>query len=138
MTRDKALSITDQIKELLKNLAETENLKLDLGNISFSSTQLNLKISFQDLDSSKLDAQNTLLSKRYGFTQNIVGMEFTSNLTTGKFVVTGFKTQNRKYPILAERVSDGTSYKFSASHILKYLGGNKLINREANLKNLLD
>jgi hypothetical protein len=49
MTRDKALSITDQIKELLKNLAETENLKLDLGNISFSSTQLNLKISFQDL-----------------------------------------------------------------------------------------
>jgi hypothetical protein len=138
MTRDKALSITDQIKELLKNLAETENLKLDLGNISFSSTQLNLKISFQDLDSSKLDAQNTLLSKRYGFTQNIVGMEFTSNLTTGKFVVTGFKTQNRKYPILAERVSDGTSYKFSASHILKDLGGNKLINREANLKNLLD
>ena len=110
MTRDKALSITNQIKDLLKNLAETENLKLDIGNISFSSTQLNLKISFQDLDSSKLDAQNTLLSKRYGFTQNIVGMEFTSNLTTGKFVVTGFKTQNRKYPILAERVSDGTSF----------------------------
>jgi len=137
MTRDKALSITDQIKELLKNLAETENLKLDLGNISFSSTQLNLKISFQDLDSSKLDAQNTLLSKRYGFTQNIVGMEFTSNLTN-QFIITGFKTQNRKYPILAQKVSDGTSYKFSVSHILRYLGGNKLINREANLKNLLD
>jgi hypothetical protein len=65
-------------------------------------------------------------------------MEFTSNLTTGKFVVTGFKTQNRKYPILAERVSDGQSFKFPASHILNYLGGNKLINREANLKNLLD
>ena len=27
MTRDKALSITNQIKDLLKNLAETENLK---------------------------------------------------------------------------------------------------------------
>ena len=56
----------------------------------------------------------------------------------GYVKATGFKTQNRKYPILAERVSDGTSFKFPASHILKYLGGNKLINREANLKNLLD
>ena len=138
MTRDKALSITNQIKELLKNLSETENLKIDVGNISFSSTQVNLKISLQELDNPKIDTQNTLLSKRYGFTQNMVGMEFTSGLTSGTFRIVGFKPQNRKYPILAERLSDGASYKFPPSHVLKYLGGNRLINREANLKNLLD
>ena len=138
MTREKALLITTQIKELLGKLSETENLKLDIGNISFSTTQVNLKISLQEVDNPKIDVQNTLLSKKYGFTQNIVGMEFTSGLTSGNFKIVGFKTQNRKYPILAERVSDGQSFKFPASHILKYLGGNKLINREANLKNLLD
>jgi hypothetical protein len=62
-------------------------------------------------------------------------MEFSS--PSGTFTVDGFKTINRKYPILATR-TDGKSYKFHPSQILKYFGGHNVINRNANLRNLLD
>ena len=33
--------------------------------------------------------------------------------------------------------SDGKQYKFKKDSILEYLGGNSIINRKSNLKNLL-
>jgi hypothetical protein len=138
MNRDRAVSLVEKIKAQLEELGKQEGLKFDVNSVSFSSTSLSLKITSNETntDNKALDLQNTILSKRFGFTQNIIGLEFTCS--NGDFIIEGFKTQNRKYPIIARRKSDGTSYKFHPSNVLKYLGGNKLVNRAKNLDNLLD
>jgi hypothetical protein len=135
MNREKAKLISDKIQQALQKIAEEENLVLKTDSISFSSLSLGLKITATE-SGDGLEKHNFNLSKRYGFTQNIVGMEFTCS--NGTFLIEEFKVQNRKYPILARRKMDGTVYKFNPKNILKYLGGHTIVNRNANLKNLLD
>ena len=52
--------------------------------------------------------------------------------------ITGFKTANRKYPIITTELSTGLSYKFPVDQIKKKLGGDSQINRKANLDKLLE
>ena len=135
MNRDKVTSISEKIKLAISEISKSEGVEISLGSISFSATSFSAKITGVEKDNPENDRVNLMLSKRYGFTQNIIGMEFTS--PSGTFTVDGFKTINRKYPILATR-TDGKMYKFHPSQILKYFGGHNIINRNANLKNLLD
>ena len=135
MNRDKVISISEKIKIELAKISASEGIDISLGSISFSSSSFSVKITGVEKDNPENDRVNLILSKRYGFTQNIIGMEFTS--PSGTFIVDGFKTANRKYPILATR-TDGKMYKFHPTQILKYFGGHNVINRNANLRNLLD
>jgi hypothetical protein len=135
MNRDKVISISEKIKIELAKISASEGIEISLGSISFSSSSFSVKVTGVEKDNPENDRVNLILSKRYGFTQNIVGMEFTS--PSGTFIVDGFKTTNRKYPILATK-TDGKMYKFHPTQILKYFGGHNVINRNANLKNLLD
>lgn len=134
MNRDKVISISAKIKLALSEISKQEGIEISMSGISFTSTSFSTKITGVEKDNPEYDKVNLTLSKKYGFTQNIIGMEFTS--PSGTFIVDGFKTANRKYPILATR-TDGKSYKFHPSQILKYFGGHNIINRNANLKNLL-
>lgn len=134
MNRDKVTSISEKIKLALSEISASEGVDISLGGISFSSTSFSVKITGVEKDNPENERVNLILSRRYGFVQNIIGMEFTS--PSGTFIVDGFKTANRKYPILATR-TDGKMYKFHPSQILKYIGGHNVINRNANLKNLL-
>jgi len=134
MNQDKAISISLKIKQAISEISDSEGVDISLGGISFSSTSFSLKITGVDKNSPEHDRVNLMLSKRYGFAQNIIGMEFTSPL--GTFIIDGFKTANRKYPILATR-TDGKMYKFHQNQILKHIGGHTIINRNTNLKNLL-
>jgi hypothetical protein len=135
MNRDKVTSISEKIKIELAKISASEGIDISLGSISFSSSSFSVKIIGVEKDNPDSHRVNLMLSKRYGFTQNIVGMEFTS--PSGTFIVDGFKTANRKYPILATK-TDGKMYKFHPTQILKYFGGHNVINRNANLKSLLD
>jgi len=76
------------------------------------------------------------ICKRLGFTQNIIGMQFQG--TNGIYEVVDIKTRNRKYPVIAESKSDGKMYKFSTNHIKYLIGGDKIINRNANLDKLIN
>jgi hypothetical protein len=136
MNKAKIISISEKIKKALSEISKSEGIELSLGSVSFTSSSFTSKITGIEKDNPEFDKANLVLSRRYGFTQNIVGMEFTS--PSGTFLISGFKTSNRKYPILATRVTDGAPYKFHPNQILKYFGGHKIINRNANLKNLLD
>jgi hypothetical protein len=82
----------------------------------------------------KIERYNELLSKRYGFTQNIIGMNF-NHPSIGEVTISEFKTNNRKYPIIGK--SKSNLFKFTPDQIKKYLGGDKLINRNKNLEKLL-
>jgi hypothetical protein len=61
-------------------------------------------------------------------------MTFQGN--TGEMTITDIKTKNRKYPVIAQTKS-GTSYKYSVDSIKRLIGGDNLINRNANLEKLL-
>jgi hypothetical protein len=134
MNRDKAIYLSEKIKSALLKIQEEEGVEFQVSNISFSTSQMKMSISTKDTVVD--DKANLALSKRYGFTQNIIGMEFTCS--NGVFVVESFMTKNRKYPIIGRRKTDGRQFKFPPSNILKYLGGDSQVNRSANLKNLLD
>jgi hypothetical protein len=57
--------------------------------------------------------------------------------TNGIYEIVDIKTKNRKYPIIAKSITSGISYKFSKEHIKKLIGGDKIINRNANLSKIL-
>lgn len=134
MNKIKANSIGKKVLKFLKEIEKEEGITFSLSGSSFSSNSMTISIQGKESNDSNVHV-NLDLSKRYGFSQNIVGMEFTC--PNGTFVVDGFKTQNRKYPIIATRKGDGASWKFHPSNVLKYIGGNKIVNRNANLTKLL-
>jgi len=135
MNREKVVSISEKIKLALSEISKSEGVEISLGGVSFNSVSFNTKLTVTEPNNPETEKINLMLSKRYGFTQNIVGMEFVS--PSGTFIIDGFKTSNRKYPILATR-NDGKAYKFHPSQILKYIGGNTIVNRNANLRSLID
>lgn len=134
MNRKQAIDISEKVKLALKKIQEEEKLEFEISQISFNPTQLKFIILASSSDN--IEKLNLTLSKKYGFTQNIIGMEFSCKL--GNFKIESFAVKNRKYPIIARRIIDSRQYKFESKNILKYLGGNSIVNRNANLKNLLD
>ena len=64
---------------------------------------------------------------KHGFNLSDRGKTFHSNTRTFKLL--GLKPRNTKYPVIAENVRNGRSYKFRASSVLRYLAaehGSKL------------
>lgn len=53
--------------------------------------------------------------RRYGFDSEHLGQIF--HLGKNAYRITGLKTANRKYPILADNVANGKSYKFEAATV---------------------
>jgi hypothetical protein len=129
----------DRIVGELKLVLNKHNIeyKVEKSEITYG-----FKVNISALDKSmisKINEDNTRLSKHYGFTQNIVGMEFESINNGIKEIhcITGFKTSYRKYPILTKGLVSNSNYKFDPATVKKKLGGDKLINRFSNLDKLL-
>jgi len=136
MDREKAIRISEKLKACFIQISKEEDIQMEIRNISISSTDFNAKISAVDKNNPLVETNNLMMSKRFGFKHNIIGLEFS---TGGKvYTVTGFKLANRKYPIIALCTTDGRSYKFSSTTVLKCFGGHSLVNRSASLRTLLD
>jgi hypothetical protein len=140
MTAEVQERISKKISDFLLSLRKEEGLITNLR----STTKVNgmhLDILLEEIETDDtrndfLDIEYTKLSQRFGFTQNIVGMTFEHpRLTSVK--ITNIKPRNRKYPIIGYCKKDGKGYKFTKDQVKNYLGGDKLINRNANLDILL-
>lgn len=137
------LQTTPDISKLIEN--SIKNIKADgfkiYTKVVETKTGFKVEVLVDEIKKIKsIDISNTRISKVYGFTQNIIGMEFESTVKGIKsiFKITGFKTQNRKYPIIAFELKSGLSYKFPVDEVKKKLGGDKIINRNANLEKLFE
>ena len=136
ITESKIRSIQKRIKEALSEIEKEENVKIDFSSISYNVAKYSTTMSVVTLDKNeKVDTIFKSICKSLGFTQNIIGMQFYG--TNGIYEITDIKTKNRKYPVIAKSVSNGVSYKFSVEHIKRLIGGDKIINRNANLDKLL-
>lgn len=136
INKDRILTIQEKIKNAISKIEKEENVVINFGSIRYTAndyaTTMSVTSNVKDVTYDKLQE---VTSKRYGFTQNIIGMDF-NHTTLGKMKVVEFKTKNRKYPIIAETL-DGKRYKFDKASIKFYLGGDKMINRNGNLDKLL-
>lgn len=129
--------VLHKLKSFISEIEKSDNVKIEL-TASYNPAIFN--VSLKGVDLSMVDAinkSNLILSKRFGFTQNIIGFDFKSGKDNTTFKVVEFKPKNRKYPIIAKNLSNNKNYKFSSRYVLDQIGGIKQVNRIANLDNLL-
>jgi hypothetical protein len=125
-----------KIKAALSEIEKDENIKISFGNCSYNAAYYKTGMTVTSLENSeKVDNVFLNLSKRLGFTQNIIGMTFTGT-TCGEVTITDIKLKNFKYPVIGT-TKGGKSYKFTIDQVKRYLGGDRIINRNANLDKLL-
>lgn len=137
MINDKRIKvIQDKIKRALAQIEIEENVSIEFGsarfNVAYYLTLMTVKTKEK---SDSVEKAYKGVCQRLGFTQNIMGMKFQSN--NGIYEIVDIQTKNRKYPIIATS-PNGTRYKYSVAHIKKLIGGDKIINRNANLDKLID
>ena len=137
ITSTKITAVQAKIKRAIAQIEKDENVTIKFGSCSYNSAYYGTKmtVTSNDKGDEKVNSVYTNLSKQYGFTQNIIGMEFSTGSGT-KHKITEFRTRAPKFPIIT-MASDGKSYKFTVDQAKRYLGGDKLINRTANLDKLV-
>lgn len=132
----KVREVQSQIKKAIKEIEDKNNVQIKFGSVSYNSAYYTTTMKVTTTEKSeKVNSVYEVICKRLGFTQNIIGMQFQG--TNGIYEVVDIKTRNRKYPVIAESKSDGKMYKFSTNHIKSLIGGDKIINRNANLDKLI-
>ena len=132
----KIKKIQDRIKAAIIQIEAEENVKIDFGTISYNKAFYTSKMTVKTLE--KTEAVGDVykaICRRLGFTQNIIGMRFQG--TSGVYEIVDIKTKNRTYPIIAKQVSGLKTYKYSVDQIKRLIGGDKIINRNANLDKLI-
>lgn len=128
--------VQSKITAALAQIEKDENIKISFGSCSYNAAYYKSGMTVTSLENSeKVDNVFLKISQRLGFTQNIIGMTFTGT-TCGEVTITDIKLKNFKYPIIGT-TKGGKSYKFTTDQVKRYLGGDKIINRNANLDKLL-
>lgn len=134
INNDKIKQVQDRIKKAIAQIENEENVKISFGACRYNSAfyQTQMKVS-TTVKTEQVKDVYTDICKRLGFTQNILGMKFNGN--SGVYEVVDIKTRNRKYPIIAK--VGNKQFKYSVSRIKELIGGDKIINRNANIAKLL-
>lgn len=139
ITSERINKIQDKIKKALAQICKEENVQIDFGNSKYNAAYYRTEMTVTSTEKTP-DVQKVLedTSKKLGMTQNVIGMKFT-DVRLGNCTVVSIKRTNHKYPFMVDCDKNGkvTQYKMSAEQVKRHLGGDKLINRGANLDKLL-
>lgn len=137
ITSTKIDKIQAKLKRAIAEIEKEENVTISFGGISYTAAYYTTQMKVTTLEKNE-KVSNVLLAtcKALGFTQNIIGMTFQGK--NGTMRITDIKTRNRKYPIIAESLVGGKSFKYGKEFIKTQLGGDKIINRNANLDKLVN
>jgi hypothetical protein len=128
-------SVQAKIKAAISQIEKEENVKISFGSISYNSAYYTSQIKVSTLEKNeKVKGVYESICKSIGFTQDVMGMSFI--LGDVKHEIINIKTRNRKYPVIT-RTESGKQYKFSVSRVKQIIGGDKIINRNANLDKLV-
>lgn len=131
----KIKSIQSKIKLAISKIEQEENVKIEFSSVRFNVAHYTTQMSVKTLDKTEsVDSVLKSICVKLGFTQNIIGMTFDG--TNGMYEIIDIQTRNRRYPVIVKS-SDGKKYKYSVEHIKKIIGGDKIINRNANLDKLI-
>ena len=122
ITASKINTVQEKIKMAIAQIEKEEQVKINFGTCSYTNKDYTTRMKVTTLAKDKATMSavgnvNTMVSKRYGFQENIIGKSFTNK--TGTHTVVEFKTSNRKYPVITE-CSNGKRYKMSPSQLKMY------------------
>ena len=122
ITSTKINTVQEKIKLAITQIEKEEQVKINFGTCSYTNKDYTTRMKVTTLakDQATMSAVgnvNTMMSKRYGFQENIIGKTFTNK--RGTHTITEFKTSNRKYPIITT-CSNGKSYKMSPTQVKMY------------------
>jgi hypothetical protein len=121
----------------VNEIARGEGVEIKLSEPDYLFGENNtykVSMTIADVDPVK-QREYEAMCKKVGFTQNVIGMSFTTSHGS-LYRIVNIKTRNRKYPVIASSRLGGL-YKFSAETVKRQLGGDQLINRNANLDKLI-
>lgn len=101
-----------------------DRLHVDATSARYGGTSFTLKFEFAKVgeDGEALTKERkawALHAPANGLPEDAVGTEFEANGDT--FRITGWNTRAKKYPVQAERVSDGRGFKFPARSVRVHL-----------------
>jgi hypothetical protein len=131
----KIKTVQDKIKKALAKIEKDENISIGFGSCSYNAAFYTTKMTVRSkVESVEVSKAYEIMCKRLGFTQNIIGMEFPGN--GGQYKIVEIKLKNRKYPVIAKSANDKL-YKYSVADIKRRIGGDQIINRNANLDKLV-
>jgi len=136
MDKQKLEEMMLRLQMAVNEIARGEGVEIKLSEPDYllgENNTYNVSMTIADVDPVK-QREYEAMCKKVGFTQNVIGMSFTQNGSLYRIV--NIKTRNRKYPVIASSRLGGL-YKFSTETVKLRLGGDKLINRNANLDKLL-
>lgn len=136
ITETKIREIQNLLNKAIEKIEQDQNVKINFGSIRYNSAYYTSTMKVVSNEKTeKVVGVYESICRGLGFTQNIIGMRFEG--TNGLYEITDIKTKNRKYPVIAKSDRDGKMYKFTVEHIKKLIGGDKIINRNANLDKLI-
>jgi hypothetical protein len=120
--RTNCRTLMAEVEAALKPIAEKHGLTLDRKGRTFYRDQMPVMFQFlvtqKDEDGNALSAAGQEFKKnafRVGLEPDDLGKEFMSR--GEKYRITGLNLRRRKYPISAERLRDGKSFKFGADTV---------------------
>ena len=115
-------AILEECREALAPIAEKYGLVLDRKGRTYHHDALpvmfQMLVKKTDEDGNVITADGKAFIEQavfYGLKPEDLGQEFTSR--GKKFRITGLKPRSRKYPVLAEEVATGKTYKFPAEAV---------------------
>jgi len=106
----------------LKSVGEKYGINFDVGRMVYSddTIKVNVEGATTSGPGSTVIEKDFLKSCRmYGFQPTDLGRTFRTH--NGVYCIKGIKTRNRKYPLIAERVLDGKSFKFAPDSVINLL-----------------
>ncbi len=138
ITDSKISVIQEKIKKAIAQIEIDEKVKISFGRCTYNKAFY--KTGMQVTTTEKTEVVKDVyasICRQLGFTQNIIGMKFEG--TSGIYEIIDIKTRNRKYPVIARVNLNGITkqFKYSVADIKKRIGGDKVINRNANIERLI-
>lgn len=122
--------LREAITAALKPIAEQYGLKsIGIGNITWDATKFSTSITALtevDVNNPAVLAKVKMHSAVIGFNMNIVDEVFVNG--GRKFKVTSIDLKKPKFPIIAENLEDGKSYKFKPSLGMKFVNTEIVLN----------
>ena len=116
ITRKNIRTIEKDAMEALQAVAEKHGLDISVVSGSFNPTCYKARLSFAVKGDNGVPKDFARNAERLGLDPNCYGKTFTT--FSGKsFRITGINLRRRKYPVSAEQVSTGKSFKFPVSQV---------------------
>lgn len=116
--------IRKDVDALLVQAGKDHGVEMKLGSGRFGDKSASIKLEIAVVEGGvAMTAGLTDFDRHcesYGLERSHIGMKFKSP-RGGLFRITGLNVRAPKYPITAERVSDGRGFKFSADAVLSGL-----------------